>query len=543
MKEKVEVVIAQFNSIVGDLCGNTDKIINIITENRSLDIKKIIIFPELALCGYSPEDLLLRKDFSIAVKSSIEKIKENVGSNEYLILGAPNYSEDMSEIWNSAYIMNNKKINHIYDKQFLPNYGVFDEKRYFSKGNSNFVIDINNNKICILVCEDLWNFQNLYEKNLEDIDFLISINASPFENTKVSKRIDVFKKIVEKHNFNLIYLNSVGGQDEIVFDGSSFLMDRNSNLVHRCNTFKEENYKFFILDKEFSNDNTYRVETNTDELEDLYEAIKVGTYDYIKKSNLNGVLLGLSGGIDSALTLAIAGDIFKKNDIEAVLLPSIYTSDLSIQLAEEQCNLLGVNFSTISIKDVDNAINNTLKQRFDGLSRDITEENIQARARGLLLMSISNKIGKILLTTGNKSELAVGYSTLYGDMSGSFAPLKDIYKTDVYNLAKFRNKISRVIPEGVIERLPTAELAQDQYDIDTLPQYDILDKILKAFIEEKKSLSEICDLGFEKSLVSNVINMVIRNEYKRRQYAPGVKVSEKSFGRDRRFPIVSRFKY
>ena len=543
MKEKVEVVIAQFNSIVGDLCGNTDKIINIITENRSLDIKKIIIFPELALCGYSPEDLLLRKDFSIAVKSSIEKIKENVGSNEYLILGAPNYSEDMSEIWNSAYIMNNKKINHIYDKQFLPNYGVFDEKRYFSKGNSNFVIDINNNKICILVCEDLWNFQNLYEKNLEDIDFLISINASPFENTKVSKRIDVFKKIVEKHNFNLIYLNSVGGQDEIVFDGSSFLMDRNSNLVHRCNTFKEENYKFFILDKEFSNDNTYRVETNTDELEDLYEAIKVGTYDYIKKSNLNGVLLGLSGGIDSALTLAIAGDIFKKNDIEAVLLPSIYTSDLSIQLAEEQCNLLGVNFSTISIKDVDNAINNTLKQRFDGLSRDITEENIQARARGLLLMSISNKTGKILLTTGNKSELAVGYSTLYGDMSGSFAPLKDIYKTDVYNLAKFRNKISRVIPEGVIERLPTAELAQDQYDIDTLPQYDILDKILKAFIEEKKSLSEICDLGFEKSLVSNVINMVIRNEYKRRQYAPGVKVSEKSFGRDRRFPIVSRFKY
>jgi len=543
MKEKVEVVIAQFNSIVGDLCGNTDKIINIITENRSLDIKKIIIFPELALCGYSPEDLLLRKDFSIAVKSSIEKIKENVGSNEYLILGAPNYSEDMSEIWNSAYIMNNKKINHIYDKQFLPNYGVFDEKRYFSKGNSNFVIDINNNKICILVCEDLWNFQNLYEKNLEDIDFLISINASPFENTKVSKRIDVFKKIVEKHNFNLIYLNSVGGQDEIVFDGSSFLMDRNSNLVHRCNTFKEENYKFFILDKEFSNDNTYRVETNTDELEDLYEAIKVGTYDYIKKSNLNGVLLGLSGGIDSALTLAIASDIFKKNDIEAVLLPSIYTSDLSIQLAEEQCNLLGVNFSTISIKDVDNAINNTLKQRFDGLSRDITEENIQARARGLLLMSISNKTGKILLTTGNKSELAVGYSTLYGDMSGSFAPLKDIYKTDVYNLAKFRNKISRVIPEGVIERLPTAELAQDQYDIDTLPQYDILDKILKAFIEEKKSLSEICDLGFEKSLVSNVINMVIRNEYKRRQYAPGVKVSEKSFGRDRRFPIVSRFKY
>ena len=543
MKEKVEVVIAQFNSIVGDLNGNADRIINIIKDNRSLDTKKIIIFPELALCGYSPEDLLFRKDFSKAVKHSIERINENVGSNEYLVLGAPNYSEDMSKIWNSAYIMNDKKINHVYDKQFLPNYGVFDEKRYFSMGDSNFVFDINGNKICILVCEDLWNFQLLHEKNLKDFDFLISINASPFENNKVSRRADVFRKVIEKYNFNLIYLNSVGGQDEIVFDGSSFLMDRKGDLIHQCSTFKEENYKFFISDKEFSKENTYSIESKPNDYEELYEAIKVGTYDYIKKSNLNGVILGLSGGIDSALTLAIANDVFDKNDIEAVLLPSIYTSDLSIQLAKEQCDLLGVKFSIISIKDVDNAINNSLEQRFSGLPKDITEENIQARARGLLLMSISNKTGKILLTTGNKSELAVGYSTLYGDMSGSFAPLKDIYKTDVYNLAKYRNKVSRVIPEGVIERLPTAELAQDQYDIDTLPQYDILDKILKAFIEEKKSLSEICDSGFEKNLVSNVINMVIRNEYKRRQYAPGVKVSEKSFGRDRRFPIVSRFKY
>ena len=254
-------------------------------------------------------------------------------------------------------------------------------------------------------------------------------------------------------------------------------------------------------------------------------------------------MLGLSGGIDSALTLAIAADIFDKKDIEAVLLPSKYTSNLSLQLAKEQCELLGINYSTISIKEIDNEVNQSLKIRFNGYAKDITEENIQSRARGLLLMSISNKTGKILLTTGNKSELAVGYSTLYGDMSGSFAPLKDIYKTDVYNLAGFRNKISKVIPEGVIDRLPTAELAPDQYDIDTLPQYDVLDIILKSFIEEKKSLNEICDLGFEKDLVSNVINMVIRNEYKRRQYAPGVKVSEKSFGRDRRFPIVSRFKY
>ena len=543
MKEKVEVLIAQFNSVVGDLEGNTNRIINIIKKNRSLNSKKIIIFPELALCGYSPEDLLLRKDFSHAIENSINTIKDNIENNEYLVLGAPNYSKNMEKIWNSAYVLNNKEILHIYNKQFLPNYGVFDEKRYFSNGDKNFVIDINGNKICILVCEDLWNFENLYKKELNNIDFLISINASPFEYLKDNKRVDVFKKIVKKYKFNLIYLNSVGGQDEIVFDGSSFLMDREGSVKHKCKTFFEEIFSFSLCQKEFSSTNTYDVQNQSNDYENLYEAIKVGTYDYIKKSNLKGVLLGLSGGIDSALTLAIAADIFDKKDIEAVLLPSKYTSNLSLQLAKEQCELLGIDYSTISIKDIDNVVNQSLKTRFNGYSKDITEENIQSRARGLLLMSISNKTGKILLTTGNKSELAVGYSTLYGDMSGSFAPLKDIYKTDVYNLARFRNNISQVIPEGVIDRMPTAELAPDQYDIDTLPQYDVLDIILKSFIEEKKSLNEICDLGFEKDLVSNVINMVIRNEYKRRQYAPGVKVSEKSFGRDRRFPIVSRFKY
>ena len=543
MKEKVEVLIAQFNSVVGDLEGNTNRIINIIRQNRSLNSKRIIIFPELALCGYSPEDLLLRKDFCHAIENSINSIKENIENNEYLVLGAPNYSNNMEKIWNSAYVFNNKKILHIYNKQFLPNYGVFDEKRYFSKGDKNFVTDINGNKICILVCEDLWNFENLYEKELNNIDFLISINASPFEYSKDTRRVDVFKKIVKKYNFNLIYLNSVGGQDEIVFDGSSFLMDREGSVKHKCKTFFEENFLFSLCEKEFSSTNTYDLQNQSNDYENLYEAIKVGTYDYIKKSNLKGVLLGLSGGIDSALTLAIAADIFDKKDIEAVLLPSKYTSNLSLQLAKEQCELLGINYSTISIKEIDNVVNQSLKTRFNGYSKDITEENIQSRARGLLLMSISNKTGKILLTTGNKSELAVGYSTLYGDMSGSFAPLKDIYKTDVYNLARFRNKISKVIPDGVIDRMPTAELAPDQYDIDTLPQYDVLDIILKSFIEEKKSLNEICDLGFEKDLVSNVINMVIQNEYKRRQYAPGVKVSEKSFGRDRRFPIVSRFKY
>ncbi len=543
MKEKIEIVIAQFNAVVGDIDANANRIIDIIRKNRSLDTTRLIVFPELALCGYSPEDLLYRKDFANACNSAINKIKDNIESNEYLILGAPNYSEDLSMIWNSAYLINNKDISGIYKKQILPNYGVFDEKRYFFKGKDNYVFEINGNKICIMICEDLWNFISLYDDSIKDIDFLISINASPYENKKDEERVDFFKKISAEYKFNLVYLNTVGGQDEIVFDGSSFLIDRNGKIKHKCDAFREEIFNFSTYKKDFSDDCKYSIKDNSDDNEQLYEALKVGIHDYISKSNLNGVILGLSGGIDSALTLAIANDVFKKDEIEAVLLPSIYTSDLSIQLAKEQCELLNINYSLISIKEVNEVINNTLKKRFSGLPNDITEENIQARARGLLLMSISNKTGRILLTTGNKSELAVGYSTMYGDMSGSFAPLKDIYKTDVYKLSKYRNKISMVIPQAVIDRMPTAELAQDQYDIDTLPQYEVLDIVLKSFIEEKKSLDEICNMGYEKNLVSNIINMVIRNEYKRRQYAPGVKVTSKSFGRDRRFPIVSRFKY
>ena len=543
MEPNIKFVVAQFNAVVGDIDGNTNRIIDIIVSNRELNCKKIFIFPELALCGYLPEDLLFRSDFTIAVQKAINKITSVVESNEYLVLGAPNYSKDTSQMWNSAYIINNKSIKHIYNKQILPNYGVFDEKRYFSNGSDNLILDIEGNRICIMVCEDLWNFSSLHDLELSNIDFLISINASPYENKKNLDRINFCKKISTKYKCNLVYVNTVGGQDEIVFDGSSFLINRDGNLEYHCKKFSEDIYQFSIHKKEFSKDIIKTSDKIYNEYEDLYEALKLGTYDYIRKSNFSGVLLGLSGGIDSALTLAIASDIFEKDNIEAVLLPSMYTSDLSVLLAEEQCNLLGIKYSSISIKDINDTVNNALEFRFSGLQNDVTEENIQARIRGLLLMAISNKSGKLLLTTGNKSELAVGYSTLYGDMSGSFAPLKDIYKTEVYGLAAYRNSVSIAVPEAVIDRMPTAELSYDQYDIDTLPQYDILDIILKSFIEEKKTLDEICLMGYEKNLVSNIINMVIRNEYKRRQYAPGVKVSPKSFGRDRRFPIVSRFKY
>jgi NAD+ synthase (glutamine-hydrolysing) len=544
MKNKLEFIIVQFNATVGDIEGNATRIIDIISKNRSLNTTKIFVFPELALCGYSPEDLLYRQDFENSINTYINKIVNFIENNEYLIFGAPRYCDKTGRIFNSAYTINGKNILNIYDKQALPNYGVFDEKRYFSKGSKNFILDVCGNKLCILVCEDAWSYESLKSDNMKNIDFLISINASPFEIEKDKKRKNYFKNLTKKNNINLIYLNTVGGQDEIVFDGSSFLANREGVIMHSLKSFSEEIFNFSVENKEFIKGSVPNIVGNINNNSLTYEAIKLGTKDYISKSNLNGVLIGLSGGIDSALTLAIAAEIFDKKNIEAILMPSVYTSDLSIQLAKEQCNILDINYSIISIENINNEINNTLEDKFKGLSKDITEENIQARARGLILMAISNKTGKVLLTTGNKSELAVGYSTLYGDMCGSFAPLKDLYKTEVFMLAKEeanRGKIS--IPEAVIERLPTAELSKDQYDIDTLPPYSVLDEILINFIENKKSLDEICELGFEKSLVSSVINMVIRNEYKRRQYAPGVKIRSESFGRDRRFPIVSKFKY
>ena len=544
MKGKIEFIIAQFNAIVGDIDGNLNKIIDIIYNNRGLNATKVFIFPELALCGYSPEDLLFREDFAEKVNNSILELSQQIKSNEYLIIGGPRYSDDYSKVWNSAFIINNKKVIETYDKQFLPNYGVFDEKRYFEKGKKNKVIEIEGNKIGLLICEDSWNLSSLYNNDFNDLDFLISINASPFEKGKDEKRRKYFNKVASKYNFNFIYVNTVGGQDEIVFDGSSFIVDKEGKTRNICTPFSEEIYSLSTINGNFSDESSFYYSKNIMNDESaLYNAIKIGTYDYISKSNLSGVILGLSGGIDSALTLAIANDIFKKEEIEAILLPSIYTSDLSIQLAEQQCKNLNINYSLISIEDINETVNRTLKKRFNGLQSDVTEENIQSRARGLILMSISNKIGKVLLTTGNKSELAVGYSTLYGDMCGSFAPLKDLYKTEVYKLSKWRNQKSLVIPEAVIERMPTAELSYDQYDIDTLPPYDTLDVILNSFIEDKKSLEDICNMGFEKSLVTKIINMVIKNEYKRRQYSPGVKLNPESFGRDRRFPIVSRFKY
>ncbi|MBH32460.1 MAG: NAD+ synthase [Gammaproteobacteria bacterium] len=546
MQKEFETILVQFNPTVGDVNGNAARIINYINKYKSGKLKKLIIFPELSLCGYSPEDILLRDDFANEISKNLNKISGHVDSSTYVILGAPHYSSNNKKIWNSAYVINKNKVIGIYDKQILPNYGVFDEKRYFNKGEKNYCFNINNIKVGLYICEDIWNIDssgNLIEN--DQIDLLVCINASPFEIKKDKYREMLLKKISTDSKVDIIYLNTVGGQDEIVFDGSSIIMNKNGEILYKLKSFYEEDYKFtFNSEKnekslfEYSNK-----ETSKKLYKDMYNALKLGTYDYIKKNNLDGILVGLSGGIDSALTLVIACDVFGPNKVEAILLPSKYTSDLSNELAIKLCKNLKVKYSIVPIEDIDNIINLSLENIFDGLSKDITEENIQARIRGLILMAISNKSGKVVLATGNKSEMAVGYSTLYGDMSGSFAPLKDVYKTDVYNLANYRNSISKVIPEAIIEREPTAELSPNQKDTDSLPKYEDLDSILKEFIEKKKSSEEIQKLGYDKLLVDKTISMVVESEYKRRQSVPGVKIYGQSFGKDRRYPIVSQFKF
>lgn len=546
MQKEFETILVQFNPTVGDINGNAEKIISYINKYKSSKLKKLIIFPELSLCGYSPEDILLRDDFANEINKNLDKISSHVDSSTYVVLGAPHYSSNNKKIWNSAYVINENKIIGIYDKQTLPNYGVFDEKRYFNKGEKNYFFNINNIKVGLFICEDIWNIDSTKDlvKN-DQIDLLVCINASPFEIRKDKHREVLLKKISTENKVDIVYLNTVGGQDEIVFDGSSVIMNKNGDILYKLKSFYEEDYKFIFNSKK--NEEAlfeYLPNESSEKLyQDMYNALKLGTYDYIKKNNLDGILVGLSGGIDSALTLAIACDVFGPNKVEAILLPSKYTSDLSNELAIKLCENLKVKYSIVSIEDIDKIINISLENIFNGLSKDITEENIQARIRGLILMAISNKSGKVVLATGNKSEMAVGYSTLYGDMSGSFAPLKDVYKTDVYNLANYRNSISKIIPEDIIKREPTAELSPNQKDTDSLPKYEDLDSILKEFIEEKKSSQEIQKLGYDKLIVDKTISMVVESEYKRRQSVPGVKIYGQSFGKDRRYPIVSQFKF
>jgi NAD+ synthase (glutamine-hydrolysing) len=529
--EPIKITIAQINPIVGDISNNTEIIVKSAIDSHNLG-SHLIVFPEMSLVGYPPEDLLLRKGFISQIEDAIENIRQKIPHTCSVIFGAP--TMENGNLYNSAYLIQ-EGIVRVYHKQKLPNYGVFDEKRYFSTGKDSFIFECQKHRIGLIICEDAWSPEPAKMAVNHGISTLISINASPFQIGKHADRIKNIKERVIENNVNFIYVNCVGGQDELVFDGGSFSMNKVGEIQHQLPFFQESIFNL-------SANNTI-FDINEPIEKTIYDALVLATKDYINKNNVfNGALIGLSGGIDSALTLTIASDALGSENIQAVMMPYEYTSNMSIEDAKSQADIMNINYHNISINSMVDSFNSQLSNIFSGTNVDTTEENLQARVRGTLLMAISNKSRKILLTTGNKSEMAVGYATLYGDMSGGFAPLKDISKTLVYRLAKYRNSLSPAIPQRVIDREPSAELAPNQVDSDSLPPYDKLDKILGLFVEQKKSVKQIIEQGFDEEIVLRISNLVLNNEYKRRQSAPGPKISKNAFGKERRYPMTSKFK-
>ena len=526
----IKIQIAQINPIVGDIKSNAKKIIALSIE-ASENGAHLVVFPELALTGYPPEDLLLRNGFIDQVKNEINILCELIPSNIFVLFGAP--SQIDKNLYNSAYLIHDNKIQNIYNKQELPNYGVFDEKRYFTSGKESFSFECQNTRIGVLICEDQWVEGPINQVCQGNVDMVISLNASPFQLNKQSERMSICQKYALKFGISFIYINMVGGQDEVVFDGNSFAVDKQGELIFEMPAFEEISMSY--------SDSSLKPVFTTDE-SSIYSALVLATRDYINKNSFSGALIGLSGGIDSALTLAIAVDAIGAENVHAVMMPYQYTSEISLTDAEMQARTQGVHFSSIDIHKMVDSFNASLSDVFENNSIDTTEENIQSRVRGTLLMALSNKHHKIVLATGNKSEMAVGYATLYGDMCGGFAPLKDISKTMVYKLSRYRNTLSEVIPSRVIARPPSAELAPDQVDQDSLPPYDILDDILKRFVEEKQSVDSIISQGHTSEDVNKITSLILKNEYKRRQSAPGPKVSSNAFGRERRYPMTSKFK-
>ena len=527
--EPIKIQIAQFNPIVGDIKSNSMKMLDLIVEADKSGAH-LIIFPELSITGYPPEDLLLREGFINEVNNEIKNLCSLVPSTITILFGAPNQSDNF--LFNSAFCIQNNRIAGIYNKQELPNYGVFDEKRYFNSGNESFIFECQKTKIGVMICEDQWVDGPIDRLCKSNIDVIVSLNASPFQLSKQSERLNICKKYALKFDLSFIYVNMVGGQDEVVFDGSSFVVNNLGEVTLQLPAFKEMS----IL-----HNSSISVIKELCEEEVIYSALVLATKDYIQKNSFEGALIGLSGGIDSALTLAIASDAIGPENVHAVMMPYQFTSVMSLEDSELQASSQGVKFSSIDIHEMVDSYTNSLDKYFENTSKDSTEENIQARVRGTLLMALSNKHHKIVLATGNKSEMAVGYATLYGDMCGGFAPLKDIPKTMVYKLSNYRNTISPVIPERVINRPPSAELAPNQIDQDTLPSYDVLDDILKRFVELNQSVNTIAEHGHSLELVNRVTSMILKNEYKRRQSAPGPKVSSNAFGKERRYPMTSRF--
>lgn len=568
----IRVALAQINPIVGDFDYNFDKILEFINLAKKNEVD-LIAFPELALTGYPPEDLLFKPSFIEKNLHYLDKLKENV-EDIIVVVGFVDKDED---IYNSVAVIYNKKIVAKYHKQFLPNYGVFDENRYFQKGNSLTILKIDDKKIGLSICEDIWYPENpVNDYSLLGVSLVININASPYSEGKIKKREELLKVRARDNLLSIAYVNMVGGQDELVFDGNSFILSPKGTIYTKGLSFEEDlvitdvdldevfrvqlkdgrlknlralnkevKYQLVEIDykqKEKKQIIEEKIVLDRSDIENTYKALVVGLRDYIVKNGFKKVVIGLSGGIDSSLVACIAVDALGSENVKGVLMPSPYTSKESVEDALELAKNLNIETFTIPITTIFNTYLKEFETIFSGLKPDTTEENLQARIRGNILMALSNKFGWVVLATGNKSEMSVGYATLYGDMVGGFAILKDVLKTKVYELSRYRNSISKVIPDRVFIKPPSAELRPNQTDEAELLPYDILDEIIKMYVEEDLSLEEIINYGFNKDDVVKIIKLIDKNEYKRRQAPVGLKITERAFGKDRRMPITSKFK-
>lgn len=550
----LKVALAQINPTVGDFNGNVEKIVNVITQAKEA-CADVVTFPELAICGYPPEDLLLRLKFLQDNRAALEKIAKHT-EGVAVVIGFADMVD--GKVYNAAALINNNHIVSIYHKVELPNYGVFDEKRYFTPGNGYLTFKINGVLISVNICEDVWIKGSTVEDCVRDnnVKVVLNISSSPFHAGKLSQRRDILMGFARRTNAYVCYNNLVGGQDELVFDGGSLIISPHGELIARAKRFEEE---VLIADIEINNSDKIDVTPNNDNchstisnvialeldrIEEVYNALVLGIGDYMRKNGFKKVVLGLSGGIDSSLTAVIAVDALGKENVIGVTMPSQYTSNETRSDAEILAENLDIKFMTIPIHPMFTAYAEVLKEPFGEGAPGIEMENLQARIRGNILMALSNRFGWLVVTTGNKSETAVGYCTLYGDMAGGFAVIKDVPKTLVYELSEHVNKKAQkeIIPKSVIVRPPTAELRLNQKDEDSLPPYSLLDPILRAYVEDDKSLGEIAACGFNTETVRDVIRMVDRSEYKRRQAPPGLKITPKAFGRDRRLPITNRYR-
>lgn len=557
-KEALRIAIAQINCTVGDLDGNTAKIKSYIKKAHGFGAD-IVAFPELAITGYPPEDLLNKPKF---ISDNLNKLKELIEYTKDIVLVAGFVDKKGKDLYNAAAVVYNGKLKGAYQKTHLPNYSVFDEKRYFTQGINPAVFKYGDFIFAVNICEDIWHLEGPTRMQAEaGAQLIININASPYYAGKIKEREDIIRKQAKDNRVSIVYTNLVGGQDEMVFDGQSMVVDNKGKIIARSGAFKEDMLVVDIKAERSRLKSKKKVLSITDRLPikdkpaltipcvrtleptvEVYQALLLGLKDYVTKNGFKKVVIGLSGGIDSSLVAALAVDALGKDNVTGVFMPSRYSSQDSLIDATHLSKNLGIKFIAIPIEQMYEAFLKILEPHFSGLEKNIAEENLQARIRGNILMALSNKFGWLVLTTGNKSEMSTGYATLYGDMAGGFAVIKDVPKQLVYKLSRYRNSVNLVIPERVLTKEPTAELKANQKDSDTLPPYDILDPILKAYVEEDKDLPSIASLGFDKETVSRVIKLVDGSEYKRRQSPPGIKITPKAFGKDRRMPITNKYK-